>query len=192
MEVLKFFKHIEVHPMSFNIFKNPTGLARKGILVCLMAGLLWVIPPNASASNSDSDPDRQVLIDLTQNYFNAVGARDIDSLQKILLPKAHFIYRNGEEVDSTIGSTSSVRLLEILTSSKAELFERMHEPTVLIQGDIGIVWTRYDFYENKQFSHCGTDVFTFLKTKEGWKMASGSWSTEKKSCKAPPLGVPLK
>ena len=161
-------------------------------LLRLFAGLGLMVLLNASSSNANSDPNRQVLIDLTQSYFNAVGGRDIDSLQKILLPKAQFIYRNGEEVDSTIGSTSSVRLLEILTSSKVELFERMHEPTVLIQGDIGIVWTRYDFYQKKKFSHCGTDAFTFLKTKDGWRMASGSWTVEKKACKPTPLSTPLK
>jgi hypothetical protein len=116
---------------------------------------------------------------MIQNYFNAVGGRDIDSLQKILLPEAHFIYRNGEEVDSTIGVTSVTELMNTLPRLKSQLFERMQKPTVLIQGDIGIVWTRYDFYQKKNFSHCGTNVFTFLKTKDGWRMASGSWTVEK-------------
>jgi len=178
--------------MSSIHLKHCIDRVRKRALFCLLAGLSLIFPFNASAINAKSHPDRQALINLTQNYFNAVGGRDIDSLQKILLPEAQFIYRNGEEVDSTIGSTSSVRLLEILTSSKVELFERMHEPTVLIQGDIGIVWTRYDFYQKKKFSHCGTDAFTFLKTKDGWRMASGSWTVEKKACKPAPLSTPLK
>jgi Putative lumazine-binding len=162
------------------------------IIIYLFTGLLIVPIQNAFATSADSNPDRQTLINLTQNYFNAVGAKDVDSLSNLLLPKAQFIYRNGEEIDSTIGVTSASELLGTLPQLKSELFERMQEPTVLIQGDIGMVWTRYDFYMNKQFSHCGTDVFTFLKTKEGWKMAGGSWAVEKKTCNPVPLGTPLK
>jgi hypothetical protein len=162
------------------------------VIICLITGLLIIPIQNAFATTANRDRDRQALIDLTRNYFNAVGAKDVNSLRNLLLPEAQFIYRNGEEVDSTIGVTSVAELLATLPALKAELFERMQEPTVLIQGDIGIIWTRYDFYENKIFSHCGTDVFTFLKSKEGWKMASGSWSVEKKSCNPAPLGTPLK
>lgn len=178
--------------MSSILPKNCAGLIKICTLVCLLACWLLVCPLHVFASNAVSAPDRQLLIDLTQNYFNAVGAKDIDSLQKILLPEAQFIYRNGEEVDSTIGVTSVVRLLETLPGLKSDLFERMQKPTVLVQGNIGIVWTRYDFYQNKKFSHCGTDVFTFLKTKDGWKMASGSWTVEKKACNPAPLSTPLK
>ena len=192
IEIPLLFNSIGECPMSSMLLKMCIEPVSMRTLLCLLAGWMLIFPPQISASNADSVPDRQALINLTQNYFNAVGAKDIDSLRNYLLPEAQFIYRNGEEEDSTIGVTSVVRLLEILPGLKNELFERMQEPTVLVQGDIGIVWARYDFYKNKKFSHCGTDVFTFLKTKEGWKMANGSWSIEKKSCKAPPLGVPLK
>jgi hypothetical protein len=165
---------------------------RNSTLICLIAGLFLILPFNASLSNAGGHEDRQVLIGLTQNYFNAVGAKDVDSLNDLLLPKAQFIYRNGEEADATIGITSAAELLATLPQLTSKLFERIQEPTVLIQGDIGIVWARYDFFMNKQFSHCGTDVFTFLKTKEGWKIASGSWSVEKKICNPAPLSTPLK
>lgn len=167
-------------------------LAGYRIIICLITGLLIIPIQSAFATTADGGTERQALIDLTQNYFNAVGSKDADSLRDILLPEAQFIYRNGEEADSTIGVTSVIELLATLPELKNELFERMQEPTVLIQGDIGIVWTRYDFYMNKRFSHCGTDALTFLKTKDGWKMASGSWSVEKKSCNPAPLGTPLK
>jgi hypothetical protein len=161
-------------------------------MICLVSGWLVIPIHNVFATTADDGPERQALIHLTQNYFNAVGAKDVNSLRNLLLPEAQFIYRNSEEVDSSIGVTSVAELLATLPALKAEFFERMQKPTVLIQGDIGIVWTRYDFYENKNFSHCGTDVFTFLKSKEGWKMASGSWSVEKKSCNPAPLGTPLR
>ena len=142
-------------------------------LLCLLTGMGLMVLINASVAYAENDSDRQALINLTRNYFNAVGGKDIDTLQEILLPQAQFIYRNGEEVDSTIEVTSAVHLLENLPELNNELFERMQTPTVLVQGDIGMVWTRYDFYENKIFSHCGTDAFIFLNTKDGWKSTPG-------------------
>jgi hypothetical protein len=178
--------------MSFMKLWNNFGRAENQIIFLLIAGMLLFAPHKGNASNANDDQDRQILIDITQNYFNAIASKDIDSLRNYLLPEAQFIYRNGESLDSAIAVTSLVDLLTSLPELNTKLVERMKEPHVLVQGDIGIVWTRYDLYVDKIFSHCGRDAFTFLKTIEGWKMASGSWTVEKKTCKPSPLGVPIK
>ena len=162
------------------------------MMLCILTGMLFMPAQNVSASDAKSIPDRKILIDMTQSYFNAVTSKDTHSLRNYLLPEAQFIYRNGEAPDAPIGTTSVADLLANLPGLQRELLERMQKPTVLIQGRIGIVWTRYDFYVDKQFSHCGTDVFTFLKTQDGWKMAGGSWSVEKTTCQTSPLDAPLK
>lgn len=154
----------------------------------LVTGILLFAPYTTIAANTD----RQTLINLTQNYFNAVAARDTGSLRDYLLPDAQFIYRNDESPDSKIGVTSVPDLLVKLPVMQSHLLERMRDPVVLVQGNIGIVWTRYDFFQDKQFSHCGTDAFTFLKTKGGWRIAGASWSVEKSTCKPAPLNLPLK
>jgi len=172
--------------------ENGVGRTNRFIGFCLVAGILWCVPHPSYASDANSDTDRRALINLTQNYFNAVAARDTASLRDYLLPNAQFIYRNGEPLNSMIGVTTVPDLLVKLPVLSGDLLERMREPTVLVQGNIGMLWTRYDFYQNKQFSHCGTDAFTFLKTQDGWRIAGGSWSVEKTTCNPEPLNLPLK
>ena len=70
--------------------------------------------------------------------------------------------------------------------------ERMWEPEVRIDDTIATVWTRYDFYIDDAFSHCGTDAFHLVQTPEGWKITSVIYTTEPDSEKCPesPLGSP--
>ena len=67
--------------------------------------------------------------------------------------------------------------------------ERMWDPTVLIDGDIATVWTRYDFWLDGKFSHGGTDVVVLLRTDDGWKIASFAWTSEPDATDSP-LGPP--
>jgi hypothetical protein len=65
----------------------------------------------------------------------------------------------------------------------------MWDPTVLIDGDIAMVWTRYDFHIDGEFSHCGVDAVLLLRTDDGWRIASLAWTSEK-DCNPSPLGLP--
>jgi hypothetical protein len=44
------------------------------------------------------------------------------------------------------------------------------------------VWAPYDLWVNKKFSHCGVDVFTLIKTNQGWKIASLVYTVEPDAC----------
>ena len=52
-----------------------------------------------------------------------------------------------------------------------------------------MVWTRYDFYIDSEFSHCGTDAWIMLRTDQGWRIASLAWTSEQ-DCEPGPLGPP--
>jgi hypothetical protein len=67
----------------------------------------------------------------------------------------------------------------------------MWDPDVRIHGAIAVVWTRYDFWVDGKFSHCGVDAFDLVKTAEGWRIAGGVYTVERTGCPPSPLG-PLK
>eukprot|EP01037_Dinobryon_pediforme_P016381 gene16381-16559_t len=48
--------------------------------------------------------------------------------------------------------------------------ERIVFGDIKIDGDLASVWAPYQFYLGDKFSHCGVDVFSLLKTAEGWKI----------------------
>jgi hypothetical protein len=59
---------------------------------------------------------------------------------------------------------------------------RDKEVTVQIHKQIAMVWAPYDLWVNKKFSHCGVDVFTLIKTNQGWKIASLIYTVEPDAC----------
>jgi len=51
-----------------------------------------------------------------------------------------------------------------------------------IHDKIAVAWVPYTLSINGKFSHCGIDVFTFLKTQEGWKIVNVSYTLEPDGC----------
>lgn len=48
--------------------------------------------------------------------------------------------------------------------------ERIAYGDIKIDGDLASVWAPYKFYLGDKFSHCGVDVFSLMKTANGWKI----------------------
>ena len=53
-----------------------------------------------------------------------------------------------------------------------------------------MVWAPYDFHVNGAFSHCGVDVFSLVRTAEGWRIAAVAYTVEREGCAPSPLGPP--
>jgi hypothetical protein len=41
---------------------------------------------------------------------------------------------------------------------------------IMAEQALASVWTPYTFYVNDKVSHCGTNSFQMVKTKDGWKI----------------------
>ena len=77
-----------------------------------------------------------------------------------------------------------------ISEETRDLLERMRKPTVLVQGRTAMLWATYDFYIDGSYSHCGTDVFSLLKTDTGWKIAGIIYSVETRDCPDTPPNPP--
>jgi hypothetical protein len=87
-----------------------------------------------------------------------------------------------EDKDSV--RTASRELSSFTFRKDQVLKERMRDKEVVVQvkGRIATVWAPYDLWMNETFSHCGVDAFTLVKSKDGWKIASCSYTIEKTGC----------
>lgn len=57
---------------------------------------------------------------------------------------------------------------------------------VRVDGNLAAVWTKYSFYRDGQFSHCGVDAFQLVESSEGWKVVSLMYSRRQNGCEEPP------
>lgn len=60
--------------------------------------------------------------------------------------------------------------------------ERYWSPTVLVRGAIAVVWAPYEFWIDQQTSHCGVDVFSFVKRDGRWLVSNAMWTVEPDAC----------
>jgi hypothetical protein len=60
--------------------------------------------------------------------------------------------------------------------------ERYWSPTVLVRGGIAVVWAPYEFWIDGRTSHCGIDVFDFVKIDGAWRVSNAMWTVEPGAC----------
>lgn len=60
--------------------------------------------------------------------------------------------------------------------------ERMHDPLVRIDGDVAMVWGRYDFLVDGRMHHCGVNHFDLVRENGAWKVLNVTWSHRTEGC----------
>ena len=71
-----------------------------------------------------------------------------------------------------------------LATMKQVIEEKLLSSEIKIHNNIAVAWVPYTLSFSGKFSHCGVDVFTLLKTAEGWKIVSTVYSVEPDGCAA--------
>jgi Putative lumazine-binding len=140
-------------------------------------------------SPAASTADREAVVATVQKFFDTMASTDVAEARRILLPDGRFFAVRDDRPEPRAATMQAY--LDGLATRKQNYRERMWEPEVRIHGAIAVVWTRYDFWIDGKFSHCGVDAFDLVKTPEGWMIAGGVYTVERSGCPPSPLG-PLK
>ncbi len=160
----------------------------KAVLLLLVMATALTRPAVGGAA--PGDPERTAVLQVVQEFFDALHAKDGARLRATCVAGAQVT--SGRPTPE--GFALRQRTVEADAShfgeSKDAYLERMWAPTVHVTGRIAVVRTRYDFHLNGKFSHNGTDCFVLLKTDAGWKISSCSYSVEPGGATENPAGAP--
>ena len=139
-------------------------------------------------SFSQSD-DRAAILETVQKFFDSIEFRDRQLLESILVPNSlNISARELDDGEAQFNVMSYDEVVSALTRPGRNAKERSWDETVLIQGNIAVVWTPYDFHVDGVFSHCGIDSFQLIKQDGQWLISNSSWTLETENCPASPLG----
>ena len=139
-------------------------------------------------SFSQSD-DRALILETVQKFFDSIEFRDRQLLESILVPNSlNISARELDDGEAQFNVMSYDEMVTALTRPGRNAKERSWDETVLIQGNIAVVWTPYDFHVDGVFSHCGIDSFQLIKQDGQWLISNSSWTLETENCPASPLG----
>jgi hypothetical protein len=110
----------------------------------------------------------ETVLRVLQEVFDAMEAKDAEGMRARMTKDGwgtqsrdhhHFVERLWDIPSRDVGPTK--RITEI-----------MHDPLVRVDDDIAMVWCAYDLYRDDVLHHSGTNIVSFLKTDEGWKICS--------------------
>ena len=125
--------------------------------------------------------DKREVLAIAQQFFDTLEKGDTTTLRSLFLDDAHNYFVQEKDTKIRAGSRSPKSFRADKDRVVRERFIK-GGVEVMVHNRIAMVWGSYNLWINDQFSHCGVDAFTLLKTESGWKISSLSYSMETEGC----------
>ena len=156
-----------------------------GRLIALALLLVSGLPAVAQESGSD---ERDALA-VAHAALAAISDEDMLALTDLMIAEA--VVFSVSERGGSFRYSARTRAEERAQNITRDLVERGFDAQVRIAGGVAIVWLPYDLHIDRNWSHCGVDIFTLVRVAEEWRIASMAWSTEQPpACQPHPAGPP--
>jgi hypothetical protein len=143
------------------------------------------------AGQTKQEDDKTAVLATVQAFFDTMASRDVEGARRVLIPEVRFYSTREQDGQTTVRASAVEDYLKTLGGRKQDNRERIWNPEVRLHGPIASVWTPYDFWVDRTFSHCGVDIFDLVKTPDGWRISGLTYTVERTGCAPSPLG-PLK
>jgi len=149
--------------------------SKSAILLCLLITI-----SNFSVAQSGEAAVR-VSVD---KLFAGMRSGDSSTVRNVFMPKATLTSISINEKDSVTTHISTAHgFVEAVGKPHPEKWdERIYDVKISIDGAMAIVWAPYKFYRGETFSHCGVNVFTMVRTSQGWKINAITDTRRKADC----------
>lgn len=136
------------------------------------------------------DPDRKEILNKVQQFFDALELQDTVLFKSILLMEGETWAISDKDGSVKYSMRPFRDRLKTFVNPANVIQERMLGAEIKIHKRIAMAWVPYSLDISGKFSHCGIDVFTFLKTSEGWKIATAAFTVEPDGCEGLKMDYP--
>ncbi|HMP99195.1 MAG TPA: nuclear transport factor 2 family protein [Cyclobacteriaceae bacterium] len=151
--------------------------------------LLILLPFFISSSGKAQIVEQQEkeVMDVVFQLFEGMRMADTSMIKSSFVshPKMYTATKN-QQAQPVLAEGSLKDFLQSVSKMQPNM---MNEPIwdykVQIDNDLAAVWTKYAFYFNNRFSHCGVDAFHLHRTNEGWKIFQLVDTRQREGCQVP-------
>ncbi|HEY3349283.1 MAG TPA: hypothetical protein VGM13_05865 [Thermoanaerobaculia bacterium] len=155
-------------------------------ILCLTATLAFsacTSAPSPSARAGNPPGEEAVVLALLDRYMHAISAQDVAAMAAMQTADGMtYRARAAEGGGWVVTPRSNASWADPSKVDARTHRERYWSPTVLIRGGIAVVWAPYEFWIDGKTSHCGIDVFDFVKVDGAWRVANAMWTVEPGAC----------
>lgn len=139
--------------------------------------------PAADADAEQPHPEEAAVVAAVEQLFEAMRVGDSEMARAVLHPEA----RLGRADDDGISFNPADGFIEMIGRPRDEVYdEPVWDWTVQIDGRLAQMWTRYAFYRDEEFSHCGWEGFQLYKSDTGWQITQLIDTMRREDCFYPP------
>jgi hypothetical protein len=143
--------------------------------------ILLLISINSFAQKMPDPEEKEILLKV-QQFFDALEKQDTVLFKSILLTNGQVWAISEKENVAKYSMRQFSDFMKTLINPARVIQERMLSSEVKIHNRIAMAWVPYTLDISGKFSPCGVDLFTFLKTDEGWKIATAAYTIEPEGC----------
>jgi hypothetical protein len=127
--------------------------------------------------------DRAALMKVVDEVYAAINNNDVQAFKRLEVPEGMtFRLRYQPGGSMKLVPKSNLQDLADTATEKRRFTEKYWNPTVLIHRDMAVFWAPYSFDIDGKRSHCGIDVFDFIRVNGEWKLANSMWTVEPDGC----------
>ncbi len=146
--------------------------------------LLVLILTFASA-RSVAQSEEAAVKEVVNRLFDGMRKSDTSMIRSAFSDKPilQTIVKNREGETRIMSEVVDSFIVSVARPRKEILDERIVFEKVLVDGDLAIAWTPYQFYFGENFSHCGVNSFQLVKLRGQWKIQYLIDTRRKQDCK---------
>lgn len=128
-------------------------------------------------------PDEEAVVAVVLQLFEAMRTNDGDLAASVFHPDA----RLGRATEEGISFNDVSGFVESIGRPKEAVWdEPIWDWVVNSDGRLAQMWTKYAFYLDDEFSHCGVDALELYRGEEGWQITQLVDTSRRENCWFPP------
>lgn len=135
-------------------------------------------------SQQTAETEKKIILEKITLFFQSLEKQDITLYASLFLPQSQswaVRVRNDSIIYNSWRNSDRVKKL---IKPSAIVQEKLLSCEIKVHEQIAMAWVPYTLNVSGKFSHCGMDLFTFIKTDAGWKINSCSFTIEPNGCSA--------
>ncbi|GEM_PF-1176149 len=133
-------------------------------------------------SQQDIKSDKALVLEKVNQFFEALAKQDTTLFKSIVLPggQTWAVQEQGDSVRISM-RTFEDRIKKFINPVQV-IQEWLLDIEIKIHQQVAMAWVPYELNLSGKFSHCGVDIFTLVKNKEGWKIVTVAFTMEPDGC----------
>lgn len=144
--------------------------------------LLFLFTFSQCYAQQNDEAQKKIITEKVNLFFKVLETKDTVLYNTLVYPNAQIWTIRPQQDVLKIAMRSFSDDMISLVAMKPVIEERPVSYEIKVHNNIAIVWAPYTLSLSGKFSHCGVDVFTLLRSAEGWKIVSTVYSVEPDGC----------